>query len=62
MRILPSTAPLPVWRSILFIPAVNDRFIESALKQPADVLQIDLEDSVGPSQKDMARDLSLIHI
>jgi citrate lyase subunit beta/citryl-CoA lyase len=56
MRILPSTAPLPVWRSILFIPAVNDRFIESALKQNADVLQIDLEDSVGPTQKDMARD------
>ncbi len=56
MRIPPSTAPLPVWRSILFIPAVNDRFVESALKQPADVLQIDLEDSVGPSQKDMARD------
>jgi citrate lyase subunit beta/citryl-CoA lyase len=55
MRIISSTAPLPVWRSILFVPAVNDRFVESALKQAADVLQIDLEDSVGPTQKEMAR-------
>jgi citrate lyase subunit beta/citryl-CoA lyase len=46
---------LPVWRSILFVPAVSDRFVESALKGPADALQIDLEDSVGPAQKDEAR-------
>ena len=55
MRILPSNQPLPVWRSILFVPAVSDRFVESALKQEADVLQIDLEDSVGPDQKEFAR-------
>lgn len=55
MRIIPSNQPLPVWRSILFVPAVSDRFIESALRQPADVLQIDLEDSVGPDQKTEAR-------
>ena len=46
---------LPLWRSILFVPAVSDRFVESAFKQPADLLQIDLEDSVGPLQKDEAR-------
>lgn len=46
---------LPLWRSILFVPAVSDRFVESAFKQPADLLQIDLEDSVGPLQKDDAR-------
>ena len=56
MRILPSNQPLPVWRSILFVPAVSDRFVESALKQAADVLQIDLEDSVGPDQKEFARE------
>lgn len=52
-----SDAPreLPVWRSILFVPAVSDRFVESALKVDADALQIDLEDSVGPAQKDEAR-------
>lgn len=56
MRITPSTQALPVWRSILFVPAVSDRFVESALKQAADVLQIDLEDSVGPDQKAFARE------
>lgn len=43
------------WRSFLFVPAVNDRFIESAIKRSADVLLIDLEDSVGPNDKDRAR-------
>ena len=47
---------VPVWRSILFVPAVSDRFVESAFKVPADLLQIDLEDSVGPLQKDEARE------
>jgi citrate lyase subunit beta / citryl-CoA lyase len=37
------------------VPAISDRFVDSALKQPADVLQIDLEDSVGPDRKDEAR-------
>lgn len=43
------------WRSILFVPATNDRFIESALRRDADVLQIDLEDSVAPADKADAR-------
>jgi len=29
---------LPLWRSILFVPAVSDRFVESAFRQPADLL------------------------
>jgi citrate lyase subunit beta/citryl-CoA lyase len=49
------TAEQPLWRSMLFVPAVSDRFVRSATKQPADALQIDLEDSVGPDQKDLAR-------
>lgn len=55
MRNTTETKILPVWRSILFVPAVSERFVESAFKQPADLLQIDLEDSVGPAQKDEAR-------
>lgn len=55
MRNTTQTNTLPVWRSILFVPAVSDRFVESAFKQPADLLQIDLEDSVGPAQKEEAR-------
>jgi citrate lyase subunit beta/citryl-CoA lyase len=46
----------PAWRSILFVPATSDRFIESAMRQPADALQIDLEDSVSPEQKEFARE------
>lgn len=45
-----------IWRSLLFVPAVSDRFIDSALRQPADALQIDLEDSVAPDQKALARE------
>lgn len=44
-----------LWRSILFVPATNDRFVESALRRPADVLQIDLEDSVAPDDKALGR-------
>jgi citrate lyase subunit beta/citryl-CoA lyase len=44
-----------LWRSILFVPATNERFVESALRRPADVLQIDLEDSVAPDDKELAR-------
>ncbi|MGA1271790.1 MAG: HpcH/HpaI aldolase/citrate lyase family protein, partial [Burkholderiaceae bacterium] len=45
----------PIWRSILFVPASSPRFIESATRQAADVLQIDLEDSVSPADKASAR-------
>lgn len=44
------------WRSMLFVPAINDRFIQSALRQPCDAIQLDLEDSVGMDQKTQARD------
>lgn len=47
---------LPVWRSILFVPALSARFVDSALRQSADALQIDLEDSIGPDDKARARD------
>lgn len=50
-----STSAAPPWRSILFVPATSERFVESALRQPADALQIDLEDSIGPDQKEEAR-------
>lgn len=49
------TPEQPLWRSMLFVPAVSDRFVQSATKQPADALQIDLEDSVAPDQKELAR-------
>ena len=55
MHVSTEVRELPVWRSILFVPAVSDRFVESALKGDADLLQIDLEDSVAATRKDEAR-------
>ena len=43
-------------RSLLFVPAGNDRYLESALRGNADVIQIDLEDSIPPNQKEQARE------
>lgn len=40
---------------MLFVPATSDRFVDSATRQPADALQIDLEDSVAPEHKEAAR-------
>jgi citrate lyase subunit beta/citryl-CoA lyase len=45
-----------ICRSLLFVPAGNERFVNSALRGAADVIQIDLEDAIAPDQKDSARD------
>lgn len=43
-------------RSLMFVPAHNDRLIQSAVKTNADVLLLDLEDSVQPvNNKALAR-------
>lgn len=44
-------------RSLMFVPAHNDRLMESATRVPADVLLLDIEDSVQPVEnKQIARD------
>ena len=48
-------AGLPVWRSLLYVPANVDRYIEKAHTYGADCIQLDLEDSVPASEKDRAR-------
>jgi citrate lyase subunit beta/citryl-CoA lyase len=48
-------ANYPVWRSMLFVPAHVDRFVESAHKRGADAYILDLEDSVPLAQKVLAR-------
>ena len=50
-------SPLPIWRSLLFVPANNERFISKAHTRGADAIVLDLEDSVPPSQKEFARQL-----
>ncbi len=47
---------LPNWRSILFVPALNERFIAGAATRGADCIQLDLEDAIPPQQKRQARE------
>lgn len=49
------TRPLPLWRSLLFVPAISDKHIPKAASVGADAIQIDLEDSVPPERKAEAR-------
>jgi citrate lyase subunit beta/citryl-CoA lyase len=46
-------------RSLLYAPATNARALEKALELPADVVIVDLEDSVGPEAKEQARALAV---
>ena len=43
-------------RSVLYMPGSNQRALEKARTLPADSLVLDLEDSVGPEKKVVARD------
>src|SRR5205807_9398740 len=43
-------------RSLLFMPGSNARALEKARNLPADGIILDLEDSVAPDNKAMARD------
>jgi citrate lyase subunit beta/citryl-CoA lyase len=48
-------ASLPTWRSLLYVPATQPRFIERAHTRGADAIILDLEDAVAPAEKDQAR-------
>lgn len=48
-------SPLPVWRSMLYVPANQERFVAGAPTRGADAIIVDLEDSVAPSDKVEAR-------
>lgn len=47
--------PPPVWRSILYVPGNVPRFIDRAHERGADCVLVDLEDSVTPAEKPVAR-------
>ena len=51
----PSPARLLLWRSLLFVPAKNGRFIEKAHTRGADAIILDLEDSVPAGERPDAR-------
>lgn len=50
------TASLPLWRSLLYVPVTNERFVEKAAARGADAIKLDLEDSIPPAEKPAARD------
>jgi citrate lyase subunit beta/citryl-CoA lyase len=45
-------------RSMLFVPADSERKMAKGLQSPADALILDLEDSVAPERKPLARDMA----
>jgi len=49
------TKRLPVWRSLLYVPAHVERFVVKAHERGADCIQLDLEDSVPDAEKARAR-------
>lgn len=48
---------LPLWRSMMFVPVIVQKFVDSAHKRPADAFILDLEDSVPAGEKTRARSL-----
>jgi citrate lyase subunit beta/citryl-CoA lyase len=47
----------PVWRSLMYVPVNVEKYVDKAHTRGADVIQLDLEDSVPPSEKERARTL-----
>ncbi len=47
----------PVWRSLLYVPGNNQKFIDKAHLRGADAVIIDFEDSVPATQRDVARSM-----
>jgi (S)-citramalyl-CoA lyase len=50
---------LPVYQSLLFVPGSRPERFEKALASGADLVCIDLEDAVGPADKEGARAAAL---
>src|SRR5215510_13377412 len=48
---------LPVWRSLMYVPVNVEKYVDKAHTRGADCIQLDLEDSVPPDQKEHARSL-----
>ena len=46
---------MAVMRSIFYVPGNNPKFIDKAPSIPADIITLDLEDAVPPSEKENAR-------
>ena len=51
------TKEAPLWRSLLYMPANNEKFLLNAQSRGADAIILDLEDSVAPDDKVKAREI-----
>lgn len=52
-----------VMRSMMFVPGHNEKLIQTAVRSDADVLLLDVEDSVMPAEnKQLARDIIKSHV
>lgn len=49
-------------RSLMFVPAHNDKLLDKAIKAEADVLLLDVEDSVMPKEKNNLLEIILSNI
>jgi citrate lyase subunit beta/citryl-CoA lyase len=52
---LPLATGAPAWRSILYVPANVQRFVDKAPQVGADAVQLDLEDAIAADAKEAAR-------
>ncbi|MEM9783559.1 MAG: aldolase/citrate lyase family protein, partial [Pseudomonadota bacterium] len=43
------------WRSLLFVPVLEERFVAKAAERGADAVVLDLEASIDPARKGEAR-------
>ncbi len=50
-----------LFRSLIFVPGNNPRFLEKAKKIQADIVCFDLEDSVPDNEKKMQENSSNLH-
>jgi citrate lyase subunit beta/citryl-CoA lyase len=53
----PLERELPVWRSLMFVPVNVQKFVTKASSCGADAIVLDLEDSIAPNDKAVARTL-----
>lgn len=49
---------MPVMRSVFYVPANNEKMVAKAPSIEADIITLDIEDSVAPSDKPKAREMT----
>ena len=49
---------MSLMRSVFYVPANNQKFIDKALTLPCDIVTFDIEDAIAPSEKAVARKMA----